>query len=114
MVICVNRGKGKIAELLHHMFSEEAIECAALSEKLEDVRYLKKHNLLHDEKLKQMYNKCIILGDKDGKKTLNDENTTLFRKKINSLLTKNNKLNLYDGLTEMEEFAFRCFYYSGY
>ena len=108
----MKKGKGKISDLLHEMFSVEAIKCSALIEMLEDARYLLQHNIWDDDvKQKQMYDECGTLGLKDNKKTLNDDNIKKFRTEVNLILSKNRGMRLYDGLTETEQFAVRRLYY---
>ena len=108
----MKKGKGKISDLLHNMFSIEAIKCSALIEMLEDTKYLLQHDILDDDlKQKQMYDECEALGVKDNKKTLNDANIKKFRAEVNLILSKNKNLRLYDGLTETEQFAVRRLYY---
>ena len=75
----MKKGKGKISDLLHNMFSIEAIKSSALIEMLEDTKYLLQHDILDDDlKQKQMYDECEALGLKDNKKTLNDKNINKF------------------------------------
>lgn len=108
----MKRGKGKISDLLHEMFSIEAIKCCALIEMLEDTKYLIQHDILDDDsKQKQMYDECEALELKDNRKTLNDVNVVKFRTKVNLILSKNKNMRLYDGLTETEQFAVRRLYY---
>lgn len=108
----MKKGKGKISDLLHDMFSIEAIKSSALIEMLEDAQYLLQHNIWDDElKQKQMYDECESLGYKDNGKTLNDTNINKFRKSINDILSKDKRIRLYDGLTETEQFAVRRLYY---
>lgn len=108
----MKKGKGKIADLLHDMFSIEAIKSSALIEMLEDAQYLLQHNIWDDDvKQKQMYDECKSLGLKDNGKTLNDTNIKKFRKSIDDILSKDKRIRLYDGLTETEQFAVRRLYY---
>lgn len=108
----MKKGKGKISDLLHDMFSVEAIKCCALIEMLEDTKYLIQHDILDDDsKQKQMYDECEALELKDNRKTLNDGNVVKFRTKVNLILSKNKNMRLYDGLTETEQFAVRRLYY---
>lgn len=108
----MKKGKGKISDLLHNMFSIEAIKSSALIEMLEDTKYLLQHDILDDDlKQKQMYDECEALGLKDNKKTLNDKNINKFREKVNFILSNNKNVRLYDGLTETEQFAVRRLYY---
>ena len=108
----MKKGKGKISDLLHKMFSIEAIRSSALIEMLEDTKYLLKHGILDDDlKQKQMYDECEALELKDNAKTLNDTNIKKFRTEVNLILSKNKNLRLYDGLTETEQFAVRRLYY---
>lgn len=108
----MKKGKGKISDLLHEMFSNEAIKCSALIEMLEDTKYLLQHNIWDDDvKQKQMYDECETLGFKDNNKTLNDANIMKFRAEVNLILSKNRSIRLYDGLTETEQFAVRRLYY---
>jgi len=111
-VIHLLKGKGKISDLLHDMFSDEAIKNASLIEMLEDTKYLLQHNIWDDDvRQKQMYDECKSLGLKDNGKTLNDANIKRFRKSIDSILSKDKRIRLYDGLTETEQFAVRRLYY---
>lgn len=109
------KGKGKISDLLHDMFSSEAIKNAALIEMLEDTKYLLQHNIWdNDVKQKQMYDECKSLGLRDNGKTLNNANINKFRKSIDDILSKDKRIGLYDGLTETEQFAVRRLYYQTY
>ena len=111
----MKKGKGKISDLLHDMFSVEAIKSAALIEMLEDTQYLLKNNIWDDDlKQKQMYDECESLGIKDGGKTLNNDNLANFRESVKEILYKNKGIKLYDGLTETEQFAIRRLFYISY
>lgn len=51
--------KNKISELLHTMFSDKAIKSVALTEILEDTKYLVNNNIYDDNKKQQdMYNEA--------------------------------------------------------
>ena len=45
----MKKGNGKISDLLHDMFSVEAIKSSALVEMLEDTKYLSQHDILDDD-----------------------------------------------------------------
>lgn len=112
----MKRGKGMICDLLHSMFSEDAIEACAIKEMLEDVGYLTEHDLYYDDKkLSEMNKRCLALtkSDLNNKKTYTTDNMEKFRKKVDELKTKH-KISLYGGLNEVERFAVRGFYYASY
>ena len=112
----MKRGKGMICDLLHSMFSDDAIEACAIKEMLEDVGYLTEHDLYYnDRKLSEMNERCIRLtkSDLNSSKTYTTDNIKKFRKKVDELKTKHN-ISLYTGLNEIEQFAMRGFYYASY
>ena len=105
----------KIAELLHSIFGESAIQAGAICEQLEDIKYCTEHNMNHlnggreKTKWEKAMEKAEALAEKD--KTFSAENMKNFQKAVNEFLRNNPEARLYDGLSETEHFAVRRFYY---
>ena len=111
-MIFLKYGKGKVSELLHSMFSDEAIESTALSVMIEDTKYLIKHNIIDDhKKQKEMYDKSIALGDKDNGRTYNKKNIQEFRNELKQLESTGKIKSIYEGLSEIELYALLGLFY---
>lgn len=111
--------QNRIAELLHLLFSEDAIRVGAIGEQLEDVTYCTEHKMNHlnggIEKAK--WEKAMEYGEDlaesiEGKdNTYTVENMKKFKRAVDAFLKENPGAKLFDGLTETEHFAVRRFYY---
>lgn len=105
-----------VKDLLHEMFSEDAIMCAALNEQLDDIRYCTEHSFT-DKDYIRVYEAAGHYGDVDGNKTYNRANIMEFRKRAAELIKilKGKKGgSLYDGANEIEHFAIRALYYDSW
>lgn len=108
-----------IAELLHSIFSEDAIQVGAIGEQLEDMKYCTEHkmNHLNGGSEKEKWEKAMAKGEAlaeamDGNdNTYTVENMKKFQNAVNEYLKKNPKARLLEGLTKTEHFAVRRFYY---
>lgn len=106
--------QNKISELLHGIFKEGAIQAAAISEQLEDVKYCTEHKMNHQNggseqaKWEKALKKAEKYAEQD--KTFTIENMKKFQKKVNEFKKENPEFSLYDGLSETEHFAVRHFY----
>ncbi len=111
--------KSVIAELLHRLFSEDAIRLAAVGEQLEDINYCTKHKMNHlhggveKAKWEKVAKEADALADLIEKRdrTYTVENMRYFQTAVNDYLKQNPKARLLSGLTETEQFAVRSFYY---
>lgn len=105
----------KIAELLYDIFSINAINSAAISEQLEDVKYCSEHHMNHlnggkeADKWEKAFQKAKRLVNND--ETFTIKNIKKFQSAVNDFLEKNPKESLYNGMSEIEHFAVRKFYY---
>lgn len=105
----------RVAELLHSIFGEDAIQAGAISEQLEDVKYCTEHKMNHlnggNEKAKweNTAAKCEALAEKDNSYTVH--NMKKFQREVNEFLKNNPGAKLFEGLSETEHFAVRRFYY---
>ena len=105
----------RISELLHSTFGDSAIQAGAICEQLEDVKYRTEHKMNHlnggieQEKWEKAMDKAEALAKKDG--TFTVANMKKFQTEVNAFLRKNPDVRLFDGLTEIEHFAVRRFYY---
>lgn len=111
--------QNRIAELLHGIFSEDAIQVGAICEQLEDLKYCTEHKMNHlnggdeKEKWEKAMAKCEELAEAmDGKdNTYTIESMKKFQNAVNDYLKQNPKARLLEGLTNTEHFAVRRFYY---
>jgi hypothetical protein len=105
--------QNRISELLHNIFGEGAIQAAAISEQLEDVKYCTEHKMNHQNggsekaKWEKALRKAEEYAEQD--KTFTIENMKKFTKKVNEFRNENPETNLFDGLSETEHFAVRRF-----
>jgi hypothetical protein len=108
-----------ISEILHSIFSDNAINAAAYAEQIEDVKYCSDHHLNHlngTSEQKKWEEYCDIAefyyaNDEKSNKTYTIENMKRFHSLVNDFLKKHPKSSLYDGLTELEHYAVRRLYY---
>ena len=109
--------KNKISQLLHSMFDAEAIEAGAICEQLEDVTYCTKHKMNHLNVTSEKANweKAMATAERlaGNSNTFTVENMKKFQKAVDKLLRDNPDTRLYEGLSELEHFAVRRFYYFG-
>ena len=111
--------RNRIAEILHSIFSDDAILVGAIGEQLEDVGYCAEHKMNHlnggSEKAK--WEKAMANGEtfaetvENNDHTYTIENMEKFQKAVNAYLGQNPTVKLLEGLTETEQFAVRRFYY---
>lgn len=111
----MNKNRNKIAELLYGIFGDNAIKAGAICEQLDDAKFCTEHKMNHlnggAEQAK--WEKTMVdaqkLAENDSTFTL--ENMKKFQGAVNELLKNNPETRLYDGLSEVEHFAVRRFYY---
>lgn len=109
------RNQNRISELLHSIFGDDAIQAGAICEQLDDVKYCTENKMNHlnggSEKAKweKAMAKAEALAEKD--KTFTVENMKKFKKAVDAFLRDNPEARLFDGLSEIEHFAVRKFYY---
>lgn len=107
----------EVAKLLREIFSANAIQCAAISEQLEDVRFCVENRMNHlnggKEKAKwdAKLERAKQLAAQDN--TFTDENIRRFQRVVDEYLSVCADVSLYADLTEEEHFAVRRFYYLG-
>ena len=103
-----------VKDLLHEMFSEDAILCAAANEQLDDIRYCTEHNFT-DADFKKLYDLAGRLLERDGGRTYNRANILEFRKRANELIKRGDRVaDIYEKANEIEHFAIRCLYYDSW
>lgn len=106
-----------VKDLLHEMFSEDAIISAAAAEKRDDIGYCGEHNLSQKD-MDRLYRTAEKHANADGGKTINCKNKLAFREKAKALMKKNESTGrgylLYDEANETEQFAIRCFFYDSW
>ena len=102
-----------VKDLLHEMFSDDAIVAAAIAEQDDDIRYCAERNftdkdfIARNKKLEKCYGR-------DGGRTYNLENIKAFRERVNELMRKNQGTlgaDMYAKANETETYAIRCLYY---
>lgn len=105
----------KVSELLHSMFSENAIKKAAICEQIEDIRYCTRHgmNHMHGGKEKARWEAAVARGKRLGKNdtTFTMRNIRRFQAAVNNLVRKNPKMKVFAGLSKTEYYAVRYIYY---
>lgn len=107
--------QNRISELLHSIFGSDAIQAGAICEQLEDVGYCAEHKMTHtnggseQEKWNALREKAEKLAAGDA--TFSVENMRRFQVAANELMRKNPGTRLLDGLSEVEHYAARKFYY---
>ena len=109
------RHQSEISNLLHRIFDENAIEGGAICEQLEDVKYCTAHkmNPLNGEGERSNWEKAQRKAERvvEKSETFTPANMKKFQEMVNRYLSEHPKARLYEGLTEVERFAVRRFYY---